>query len=94
MLITAEKHYYSAISTFYIQPGSKTMFIGKHRWLLTYEPKEENGDCLVSMEDLAQLFSPDWKWTLKEDKIQIALPGMVIVGLLHGSCGGGVKKAQ
>lgn len=92
MLITAEKHYYSAISTFYIQPGSKTMFIGKHRWLLTYEPKEENGDCLVSMEDLAQLFSPDWKWTLKEDKIQIALPGMVIVGLLHGSWGGGEKS--
>ncbi|HJB08194.1 MAG TPA: prolyl oligopeptidase family serine peptidase [Candidatus Enterocloster faecavium] len=78
MLISTEHHYYSSVSTFYVQPGSKIMFIGKHRWLLKNEPKGENGDCLVSMEDLNQLFSPDWTSACENGRVRITVPGMEI----------------
>ena len=78
MLIATKQHYYSSVSTFYIQPRNTTMFIGKHRWQLKYEPKAENGDCLVSMEDLEGLFSPDWKWSQESEDIRITVPEMEI----------------
>lgn len=80
MLIATKQHYYSAISTLYVQPDSKIMFIGKHCWMLNHAPKASDGDCFVSMEDVERLFSPDWAWTVQDGAIQICVPGIEVKG--------------
>ena len=81
MLFSTGYQYYSSISTLYVQPKNKVIFIGKHRWILTYEPQKEGDDCLISMEDLERLFSPDLKWTEQEGRIELQVPGIKIRGI-------------
>lgn len=62
MLIQSKAKYYSNITTIYCKPGCRTVFLGRHTWQMTYEPIEEDGDCMISLSDLERIFSPDWRW--------------------------------